>query len=315
MNIERTNRSRLRKTVMKLIKPLILMMLVLVLSGCEKNGRQYDASGTFEATEIVVSAEGAGKITSLAVSEGQICEAGQQTGEIDSSQLKLQINQLQATIRAIASRQPDARKQIDVIRQQITTARNERQRTENLVKANAANQKQLDDYNSTVALLEKQLAAQQSTLDITSSNLSEEISVIEAQIAILEDKISRCRIINPVRGTILAKYAEAGEITTHGKAIYRIADLETVFLRAYITSGQLTRLKIGQQVSVLADSGDADSREYNGTLVWVADKAEFTPKTIQTRDERANLVYAIKIAIKNDGLLKIGMYGDILLQP
>ena len=202
-------------------------------------------------------------------------------------------------------------KQIAATQQQIATQQREKRRVENLLKADAANTKQLDDIDAQIAVLEKQLAAQLSTLENSNRGVNEESSAIEIQVAQIEDQLAKCRIVNPIDGTVLVKYAETGEVTAQGKPLFKIADVDRMELRAYITSGQLTGLKLGDRVRVFADSGDKGSREYDGEVIWISDKAEFTPKTIQTRDERANLVYPVKIAVHNDGLLKIGMYADV----
>jgi HlyD family secretion protein len=274
------------------------------------NKESFDATGTFEATEIVVSSEANGKILELNVTEGNQLDANTVVGNIDSVQLFLRKKQLQNTIRAVESRRPDIKKQIAVLEQQITSQKFEKQRVENLLQANAANKKQLDDITAHIALLEKQLEAQRSSLEITSTGINEDVATLAIQIEQLDDQLNKCRIVNPMQGTVLAKYAEAGELAMQGKALYRIADVQNMTLRAYITSAQLSQVKLGQEVTVLADFG-AETRSYTGKITWISNKSEFTPKTIQTKDERANLVYAIKIAVTNDGFLKIGMYGQV----
>ena len=298
---------------MNAIKYIIPGTVAVFLSSCNIQNGNYDASGTFEATEIIVSSEVNGKILSFDVKEGQTLKENQQIGAIDSVQIYLHIKQLQKNISAIKSRHPEIQKQIAVIEQQIATQKNERQRIENLVNANAANQKQLDDINAQISLLEKQLDAQKSSLTITTKGLNEDISTIEVQIEQLDDQLKKCRIINPIDGTVLVKYTEANELAASGKALYKIADIDNMIFRAYLTSGQLTKTKTGQKVKVFADFGE-ETREYEGNIEWISAKSEFTPKTIQTKDERANLVYAVKIGVKNDGYLKIGMYGQVKLQ-
>lgn len=295
---------------MNSIKYFIFSIALICVASCNDKNGNYDASGTFEATEILVSAEANGKILSFDVQEGQILKKDQQVGAIDSVQIFLRIKQLQKSIHAIKSRHPEVQKQIAVVEQQIATAKTEQQRIANLVHANVANQKQLDDINAQIALLEKQLDAQKSTLTITVNGLNEDVSTLEVQIEQLEDQLRKCRIINPIEGVVLVKYAEPNELAIQGKSLYKIADLENMIFRAYLTSDQLTKIQLGQKVQVFSDFGD-DIREYEGTIEWISSKAEFTPKTIQTKDERANLVYAVKIGVKNDGYLKIGMYGQI----
>jgi HlyD family secretion protein len=286
----------------------------LALASCGKNNGKFDASGVFEATEVIVSSEATGKLLRFDVQEGQTLKAMETIGVVDSVQLYLRKMQLLANVKAVRSRRPDINKQIAAIEQQIATAKSEKTRIENLLKANAANQKQLDDANAQIAVLQKQLDAQKSTLFNTTAGISEESSGLEIQVAQLDDQLIKCHIVNPLDGTVLAKYAEQSELAAQGKALYKIADLKNMILRAYITSSQLTGIKIGQTVRVFADFGEKGTKEYAGTVAWISSKSEFTPKTIQTRDERANLVYAVKIAVHNDGFIKIGMYGEIKIE-
>lgn len=290
----------------------IIIASLVFLYSCGKSNEQYDASGTFEATEIMVSSEASGKILQFGAQEGELLQPGNEIVLIDTLQLFLKKQQLLSSINALQSRRPEVNKQIAAVQQQIATAKTERQRAENLVKANAANQKMLDDINAQIVVLEKQLAAQKSTLDISNRGISDDVATMEIQVAQLDDQLLKCRIATPINGTLLVKYAQVGELAMPGKVLFKVADMESMILRAYITSDQLTQLKIGQTVKVFADFGEG-TREYSGTISWVSGKAEFTPKTIQTKDERANLVYAVKIAVKNDGYLKIGMYGQVKL--
>ena len=287
---------------------------VLLFSACNNKNSSYDATGVFETTEIVVSAKSNGEILQFDISEGQEEVAGQTLGVIDTTQLYLKKVQLQASLRAINSRRVNVANQIAVLRQQLETAKSERQRFAKLVSENAANQKQLDDINAQIVTLEKQLAAQTETLDNTNNSLTYEQQAVVAQIAQIDDQIKNSLIKCPVAGTILEKFAEAGELATAGKPLFKVANLEKIYLRAYITASQLTELKIGQQVKVFSDLGEKGRKEYAGAVSWISDKAEFTPKTIQTRDVRANLVYAVKIAVKNNGYIKKGMYGEILFE-
>ena len=287
---------------------------VLLFSACNNKNSSYDATGVFETTEIVVSAKSNGEILQFDISEGQEEVAGQTLGVIDTTQLYLKKVQLQASLRAINSRRVNVANQIAVLRQQLETAKSERQRFAKLVSENAANQKQLDDINAQIVTLEKQLAAQTETLDNTNNSLTYEQQAVVAQIAQIDDQIKNSLIKCPVAGTILEKFAEAGELATAGKPLFKVANLEKIYLRAYITASQLTEFKIGQQVKVFSDLGEKGRKEYAGAVSWISDKAEFTPKTIQTRDVRANLVYAVKISVKNDGYIKKGMYGEILFE-
>lgn len=284
--------------------------VLMSLGACNRDAADFDATGTFEATEILVSSEANGKIMELGIEEGDRLDAGVVVGYVDSTQLYLKKMQLSAGLRSVDIRKPDIRKQIAALEQQIATARTEQQRMENLVKAKAGNQKQVDDIVNNIKYLQKQLDAQYSTLNKTTGGADAEAESILYQIMQLDDQLQKSRITNPQSGTVLVKYAEPGEVTAAGKPLYKIADTDLLYLRAYITADQLSTLKQGQTVRVFADYGTDDRREYPGTITWISDKSEFTPKGIQTKDERANLVYAIKIAVKNDGFLKIGQYGE-----
>ncbi|MDR1879457.1 MAG: HlyD family efflux transporter periplasmic adaptor subunit [Tannerellaceae bacterium] len=297
---------------MKQFRYLILLGMIMMAPACNTNEKAFDASGAFEATEIVVSSEISGKIMELTLEEGDYLKAGACLGYIDSMQLYLKKRQLSAGLKAVDIRKPDIHKQIAALEQQVATARTEQQRMENLVKANAGNQKQVDDIVNQIKYLQKQLDAQYSNLDKTAGSADAEKESLLYQIMQLDDQLQKCRIINPQTGTVLQKYAEPGEVTVAGRPLYKVAEIDVLFLRAYITAGQLSQLKQGQAVRVFADYGTDGRREYPGTITWISDKSEFTPKGIQTKEERANLVYAIKIAVKNDGFLKIGQYGEAL---
>ncbi len=288
-----------------------LLALALAMTACGKGNKAYDASGVFESTEVTISAEGNGKIMSLGIQEGDRLEAGAVVGCIDTVQLFLSKVQLEASRRAVGSGRLNISRQIAALESQIVKQRQELDRFTKLEQAGASNRKQVEDIQAQLDILERQLAAQKESLQNANSNVSGQADAIEAQIAQLEDRIRKCVITSPVSGTVLAKYSEAGELAVQGRALFKVADLDNIRLRAYISADQLTGLKLGQPVKVFADQGTSGRKEYAGTLVWVSDKAEFTPKTIQTRDERANLVYAVKIAVKNDGLIKLGMYGEV----
>lgn len=298
---------------MKTIKNIVYASIILLLTACGKGNGDYDASGVFETTEVIVSAEANGKIMQLNFIEGQQVEQGKPLGYIDTVQLYLKKMQLLTNTNAIKSGRVDIPRQIAAIKQQIATQKNEQKRFTNLVKANAANQKQLDDINAQILVLERQLTAQTELLENSNKNISEQSSGLGVQVAQINDQIQKSIISSPINGTILSKYAEQGELATQGRALFKVGDIEHMFLRAYITASQLTQVKIGQVVKVYADFGEKEMKEYSGTITWISDKSEFTPKTIQTRDERANLVYAVKVAVKNDGYLKYGMYGELKL--
>lgn len=298
---------------MKKIKiSFIIISLVLLVTSC-KEERQFDASGSFEAEEFIISAEGMGKIEFFSIEEGQLLQAGAIVGCIDTTQLYLKKKQLEAQIGAVLSRKPDIRVQIASLEEQIASILKEKERFTKLVKSDAATQKQLDDIENQYKMLQKQLQAQQSQLAITSDGISKESVPMRVQMEQIEDQIRNCIIINPINGTVLTRYAKANEITANGKPLYKIADLTTIILRAYISGDQLPKVKLNQKVKVFTDNGDGTFQETTGIITWISDKAEFTPKTIQTKNERANLVFAIKVSVVNDGKFKIGMYGEINL--
>ncbi len=287
-------------------------LALLALGACgEKN--DFDATGTFEATEVTISAEATGRILSLDVEEGDLLTAGVQIGAIDSVQLHLQKLQLERQRASVHSNRPDVEKQIKSLQAQIAHQKSERSRIENLLKDGAATTKQLDDVNASLLVLEGQLEAQLSTLKNNTSAIDENASAIDLQIAQVEDKLAKCRVSSPVDGTVLVKYSEAGELAAMGRPLMKVADMNHVYLRAYFTSEQLSQLKLGDEVTVIADFGGDQQIEYPGRITWIATESEFTPKTIQTRDSRSNLVYAAKIAVENDGRLKIGLYGEVRL--
>ena len=288
-----------------------LLLFFILLFSCKSKDNNYDASGYFEAVETIVSAQANGQILSLNVDEGQELAAGQQVGQIDSTQIYLTLQQVQSQRGAVLSRKPDIGSQTAVLKEQITTAKRELARVERLAAGNAATQKQVDDAHSAVSVLQRQLDAQQTSLSNTSVSVGKDSNPLEVQMSLLKDQLNKTHIINPVNGTVLVKYVEQNEMASMGKPLYKIADLSEIILRAYITNTQLANLKLGQKVTVLVDKGKDKNAEYQGNIEWISSKAEFTPKTIQTKDERSNEVYAIKIRVKNDGFLKIGMYGDV----
>lgn len=298
---------------MKSIKLIGTLLASIALSACGSGTPKYDATGTFETTEVLVSAEASGRLLRFDIEEGTNLEAGQNIGLIDTVQLYLKKLQLQASMKSVESQRPDFNKQIAAIKQQIATAEREKQRVENLLKAGAANQKQLDDWDAQLALLNRQLVAQKSSLQNSTTSLTEQGSSVGIQVAQVEDQLSKCYITSPISGIVLTKYAEAGELAAVGKPLFKVADMQRMYLRAYITSAQLSGVKLGQQVTVYSDYGTDEYKEYPGVVTWISDRSEFTPKTILTKDERANLVYAVKIAVENDGFLKIGMYGGLRL--
>ena len=292
---------------------LIIVCVIMLFSACGKKQHNFDATGSFEATEVIVSSEAVGRILSFDITEGKEVTANEKIGVIDSLQLYLSKLQLMKNISSVESNKPNVSAQVAATREQLLKQQTERTRIENLLKSEAATQKQLDDINSAIIVLERQLTAQLSTLNNSVSSLNAQSSALEIQIAQIEDRLSKCIIQSPVSGTVLAKYAEAGELAIVGKPLFKVADLKRVFLRSYFTSGQLADIKLGQTVKVFADFGGDNRREYRGTITWISDKSEFTPKSIQTKKDRENLVYAVKIAVENDGYIKIGMYGEVVL--
>jgi HlyD family secretion protein len=304
---------------------LSALALTLLAAGCQQHKIVTDASGVFESDEVIVSAEQSGKILVFPVQEGDSLGKGAVVGNIDMSNTILQKQQVQATIQALRDKTTNPRPQTELVQRQLAVQESqleqqlrERTRTENLLKADAATQKQLDDINSNIDQLQKQIDVSRQQIALDNSNIAtqnrtvfSEQNPLEKSVAQIQDQIDKGRIINPIRGTVLTKYALQGEMTTTGKALYKIANLDTLTLRAYVTGSQLTMVKMGQTCKVYADQGSDNYREYSGEVYWISDKSEFTPKTIQTRDERANLVYAVKIRVKNDGYLKLGMYGEV----
>jgi HlyD family secretion protein len=301
------------------------MFLMVIFTGCTNGGNDYDASGTFEAEEVIVSSELSGKILSFNVKEGMVINKDSIAGTVDAKNISLQQDQVEASIKSLnektASVQPQVQllqNQAAVQQSQLNNLLHEKVRVENLLKADAATGKQLDDINAQIDVARKQLTVTQQQINVQRSNIStqnrsilSEANPLKKRVAQLQDQAQRGNIINPITGTVLVKYAEQGEITAAGKALYKIADLTSLNLRAYITGVQLPQIKLGQTVKVFIDDGPKKFKEYSGIITWISDKAEFTPKTIQTKEERANLVYAIKVKVINDGYLKIGMYGEV----
>ena len=304
-------------------------IFAVMITACSNNQLKHDASGTFEADEVMVSSEESGKLISFNIQEGDILKKDSVIAEIDPLQLSLQQQQVEAHIQSLSQKTLDVQPQIKLLKDQIAVQQTqlanlqqEKKRVENLLKADAATTKQLDDINYQIESVQKQIAVNNQQIAVFINNtetqnrsILSEAPSLEKQAAQFKDRARRTHVVNPINGTVLTKYAMEGEVTSAGKGLYKIADLSSILLRAYITGTQLPDVKIGQTVKVFIDNGKDNYKEYSGTITWVADKAEFTPKTIQTKDERANLVYAIKIKVKNDGYLKIGMYGEVQFTP
>jgi HlyD family secretion protein len=291
---------------------ILRLAVLLPLLSCHNKEFEYDASGMFEATETIISAEATGRIERLDIHEGDHLATGSVVGYIDTTQLYLKKCQLEATVKAIENKKPDPEVQLSALKKQIQKAEFERSRIVSLLKDSAATQKQLDDINSQIAVLNDTFSAQSNTLSKSVSSMNEEALAYRMQIKQMEDALKKSRIINPVTGTVLSKYTTENEMAVSGKALYKIADTQHLFLRAYVVSTQLQNLKIGQGATIFVHVSKGDYRSYPAKITWISDKAEFTPKTIQTKDERQNLVYAVKLGVENtDGLIKIGMYGDV----
>ena len=295
-------------------KIFALAGVMLMMAACGNKEKEYDATGTFEATETTVYAEQNGALLTFNVNEGEVLEAGHEVGLIDTTQTWLKIQQLGATKQVYQSQKPDMQRQIAVTRQQLVKARQEEQRYKELVADGAAPSKMLDDARSQVMVLQRQLDAQISSLTTSTRALDKQSAATDVQVNQLRDILRKCHIMTPTKGTVLEKYVERGEFVAAGKPLFKIADTENMFMRAYVTSAQLKDIKLGQKVKVFADYGDGQKKTYDGTISWISSRSEFTPKTILTEDERADLVYAVKIAIKNDGFVKIGMYGEVKLK-
>lgn len=293
------------------MKKIMILMTAAVIAGCSSRNTDFDATGTFEATEVTVSAEQNGRLLSFALNEGEEVSAGAELGLIDTVAIALQLEQARATRQVYASQRPDTEKQIAATRSQLAKARTEQRRCEELVKDGAVPTKMLDDATSQVELLERQLDAQLSSLSRSTNTLNNQMAATDVQVRLLQDQLNRCHIQSPITGTVLDKYAEEGEFVAVGKPLFKIADMSRMYLRAYITSQRLEQVKTGQTVTVFADYGDGLRKSYEGVVTWIASHSEFTPKTILTDDERADQVYAVKISVVNDGMIKIGMYGEV----
>ncbi len=293
-------------------KTVLFSIFVLALASC-RNSEKYDATGLFEATTVTVSAETSGKLVSFAVDEGDSLIAGRQVGLVDTTLLVLQRKQLHSQQLSTEKSSPDIAAQAAALRSQIAHQQNECDRIARLLANGAATQKQSDDANAGLRTLRGQLEGLLSTLDKNRSSITESASALQYQKEQVEEQIRKSRIIAPITGTVLQKYAEQGEYATPGRPLFKMANLDDIYLRSYFTASQLAHIRIGQEVTVIADFGGDEQYEYSGRITWLAQESEFTPKSIQTRDSRANLVYAVKIAVKNDGRLKLGQYGEVRL--
>ena len=288
-----------------------LFTLLPFIASCGSNEKEYDATGTFEATEVTVAAEQSGVLMTFDVNEGDDIAQGKEVGLIDTTQIWLRIQQAGATKRVYQSQKPDMEKQIAAIRQQLAKAKQDQQRYKELVADGAAPSKMLDDATNQVQVLQKQLDAQISTMTTNTNALNKQMEATDVQVDQLRDQLRKCHVFAPIGGTVLEKYVEQGEFVSTGKPLFKMGDIGNMFIRAYVTSAQLQDIKVGQKAKVFADYGNGEKKTYEGTVSWISSRSEFTPKTILTDDERADLVYALKVAIKNDGYIKIGMYGEV----
>ncbi len=302
------------KTIRKMSINFILIAAVALLVSCTNPKNDFDAQGNFEAIEVVTSAEGTGKIVELNIEEGDVLTEGSSVGLIDTIQLDLKRAQLHATIKALEAKLPNVAAQVNVLKEQLSTAEYERERIKRLLATQSATPKQLDDYNAQIALIKSQIIASTAQLDTQTRGILAEIEPLRVQLLQLNDQVNRCKITAPIAGTVLSKFVECGEFTTTGKPLFKMANLSKIILKAYVAGNQLTELTIGQAVTAYTDKADGGYNEYKGTVTWISNKAEFTPKVIQTKDERVNLVYAFKVVVDNDGSLKIGMPGEVKFQ-
>jgi len=290
---------------------IMAIAVAAVFASCNNSESDFDAAGAFESVETIVSTESSGTIMQLNVEEGQTLQPNQFIGYVDSVQLYERKEQLVAQIASTTSQIPDIPVQVAALQSQLDEAKKNQDRMNSLFKQNAATQQQVDDANTQVDMLNKQIEAQKSSLGISSNTIEKQVAPLQRQIDQLDDQLRKCKIVNPIHGTVLTKYAEDHEIVTPGKALYKIAETDTLILRAYVTGSQLSEVKLGQTVTVRTDKGAKQYGKYRGIVYWISDKSEFTPKTIPTKDERADLVYAVKVRVINDGYLKIGMYGEV----
>ncbi len=290
---------------------MVMAGVALMLNSCGNNDNDFDATGVFEATETTVYAEQSGALMMFGVEEGDIIQQDKEVGLIDTTQLWLKLQQAGVSKSVYQSQKPELEKQIAATREQLAKAKQDQLRYKELVADGAAPSKMLDDANSQVEVLQRQLAAQISSLTVSTNALERQMEATDVQADQWRDQLRKCHILAPTKGTVLEKYVERGEFVSTGKPLFKMADTENMFIRAYLTSAQLKDIKVGQQATVFADFGDGQKRKYQGKVTWISNRSEFTPKTILTDDERADLVYALKVAIRNDGYVKIGMYGEV----
>lgn len=287
------------------------LLLAIVVPSCSSNDDDSDAHGVFCATEIMVSAESNGKLLKFDVNEGDTYQQGDLLGYTDTMDLALQIQQLEVKIRATLASRPDIPSQLTTLEAQLQTMERERNRVATLVEANAATTKQLDDVNAQIRIVKSQISATKSTLGTQSAAILENVEAMRIQMSRLQNTLDKCKITAPITGTVLKKYIEANELAYPGKPLFKIADITNMTIKVYVTEDQLSDIHIGQNADIHVDTDGGDDKIFKGKVQWISSKAEFTPKMIVTKKERANMVYAVKIGFKNDGSAKIGMPGDV----
>lgn len=291
------------------MKKIIPFLIFASLISCNKNNDKADGYGNFEATEVTISAEANGKIEYLKLEEGDILEPKIQVGLIDTTQLYFNKQQLLASKSTVYSKSANVLSQIKVLQEQLKTAQIEKKRIQNMFAENAATKRQVDEIDGKVSVIQEQIKS----VETQNAPIVNEVKSIEVQVEKINDQIRKSKIINPIKGTVLAKYAEPNEVTAFGKPIYKIADISEMTLRVYVNETQLSSIKVGQNVTVKIDA-EKEMKSYQGTISWIASSAEFTPKIVQTKEERVNLVYAVKVKVKNDGSLKIGMPAEMWIK-
>ncbi len=284
-----------------------MISAMVFLAACSGKNNKSDAYGNFEADEVIISSEVSGKLIRFTLEEGNVIDSGQLIGLVDTTDLQLKKEQLMAQKNAISSKSGNIASQIEVQQQQKNNLLIDKARIEKLLKDGAATKKQLDDINGNINLVDKQILS----IQTQNSSVVNEILGLDKQIAQIDQNIKKSHLVNPITGTVLDKYMQQNELVTPGKSLYKIADLSTIYLRVYVSESQLSAVKLGGKVEVLIDKGKDEMGKYEGTVTWISSTAEFTPKIIQTKEERVNLVYAVKVKVKNDGAMKIGMPGEV----
>lgn len=299
---------------MKLVIRIAAAAVLLTTVACHEREREFDACGQVDATEVVVSAENSGKIMWLNVDEGDRLEKGDLVGYLDTVPTFLQKRELEERKEGAKTKVVDIERQLRAQYANLENLKTDYERYRTLLSKDAGTQKQVDDLAAQIKIAESDIAAQRQTYEKNNGNIRKEMDVYDVQVAQKADLLKKCYVTSPINGTVLTKYAEEGETVTSGKSLFKIANLDDVFVRAYFSTKQLSDIKLGDKVKVVAEDGTDNPRTYEGVICWISDEAEFTPKNIQTKDEQADLVYATKVAVKNDGFLRIGMYAYVLLK-